>query len=122
MRWGRGERQRARAPSLPALGAKHVVCSPSMVAKRRKLEPERKPWMFSAVEVGDSAALGGDVRLEVHPRVTVLVGRNGAGKSALMEKIRAGMLGTVDTELTDPFRFACEIHRRETAEPKARYE
>ena len=40
-----------------------------------------------AVEIGDWAPLGGDVRLELAGRRTVLVGRNGSGKSALLDGI-----------------------------------
>ncbi len=67
---------------------------------------------FSAIELGKSAALGADVRLELSPRTTVLVGKNGAGKSVLIEKMHAaiwGAAGAVMTADPDPARFACEI-------------
>ncbi len=85
----------------------------------------RAPWMFSAFEIGESAALGADVRVEVDPRTTVLVGRNGAGKSALMEGIILGAwgaTGVVDDDLPDPGRFACEIRGREVRDLGVRYE
>ncbi len=40
-----------------------------------------------AVEIDDWAPLGGEVRLELSGRRTVLVGRNGTGKSAVLEGI-----------------------------------
>ena len=52
-------------------------------------------WRFGALELGESMALGGDVRLELDPRTTVLVGRNGAGQSAIFDKIRAGHRGAI---------------------------
>jgi len=81
--------------------------------------------LFSAFELGDSAALGGDVRLEMHERTTVLVGRNGAGKSAILEKLRAGAwgaIGVVDDVSPDPARFACEVRYRSTPDVGVRYE
>lgn len=70
---------------------------------------------FSAVELGGSASLGGDVRLDLAPRTTVLVGKNGAGKSLLLEKLRWGIwgaLGAVVTTEPDPARLACEVDVR----------
>jgi hypothetical protein len=65
---------------------------------------------FSAVEVGGSAALGADVRLDLAPRVTVLVGKNGAGKSLLLEKLKAGIFAAIGApDDPDPARFACEV-------------
>lgn len=81
--------------------------------------------MFSALEVGGSAALGGDVRLEVEPRTTVLVGRNGAGKSALLERIHTGAFGAtgvVQEARPDPNRFAVEVHLRRDSSLVFRYE
>src|SRR6185437_989775 len=40
--------------------------------------------LLRAVEVGGWPGLGGDVRLELAERCTVLVGKNGAGKSLLL--------------------------------------
>ena len=51
------------------------------------VSPQRQHAELLAVEVGDWAPLGGDVRLELAGRRTVLVGRNGSGKSALFEGI-----------------------------------
>lgn len=67
---------------------------------------------FSAVELKESASLGGDVRLDLSPRTTVLVGKNGAGKSLLLEKMYAGIgrsVGLVETADPDPAHFACEV-------------
>jgi putative AbiEii toxin of type IV toxin-antitoxin system len=76
---------------------------------------DAQPWdlSFSAVEVGGSAALGADVRLDLAPRMTVLVGKNGAGKSLLLEKLQAGIFAAFGAprEL-DPARFACEVDVR----------
>jgi hypothetical protein len=86
--------------------------------------PRHGSWLLSSLELGDSAALGGDVRLDLHPRTTVLVGRNGAGKSALMEKIIGGAdgaTGVVEDGYPDPGRFACEICRRNQPESVVRY-
>lgn len=70
---------------------------------------------FSAVELKESASLGGDVRLELSPRTTVLVGKNGAGKSLLLERIGAGTLaaaGGIQTVVPDPAHFACDVEVR----------
>ena len=67
---------------------------------------------FSAVELKESASLGGDVRLEIAPRTTVLVGKNGAGKSLLLEKMHAALRGSSDVlRMAEPDSayFACEV-------------
>ncbi len=67
---------------------------------------------FSAVELKESASLGGDVRVEIAPRTTVLVGKNGAGKSLLFEGIGAGTLaaaGGIQAAVPDPAHFACDV-------------
>ncbi|HEX4423105.1 MAG TPA: hypothetical protein VH165_34545, partial [Kofleriaceae bacterium] len=77
------------------------------------------PWelSFSAVELGGSAALGADVRLDLAPHVTVLVGKNGAGKSLLLEKLQAGIAAASGlSQGLDRARFACEVDARERAE------
>ncbi len=64
------------------------------------------------MELKESAALGADVRLDLSPRTTVLVGRNGAGKSLLLEKMHAALRGAVDvvhTAAPDPAYFACDV-------------
>lgn len=88
-------------------------------------QEEAREWFLSALEVGGSDALGGDVRLEVDRQTTVLVGRNGAGKSALLERILAGAwgaTGVVTDAQPDPLRFAVEIRRLHTPEVTVRYE
>ena len=67
---------------------------------------------FSAVKLKESASLGGDVRLEIAPRTTVLVGKNGAGKSLLLEKMHAALRGSSDVlRMAEPDSayFACEV-------------
>lgn len=67
---------------------------------------------FAAIELGDSQVLGELVRLDVSLGTTVLVGKNGAGKSAVLERIYTGLrnaLGFVDTRQADPGRLACEL-------------
>lgn len=78
-------------------------------------DADAQPWdlSFSAVEVGGSAALGADVRLDLTPRMTVLVGKNGAGKSLLLEKLQAGIFAAGGAPRgPDPARFACEVDVR----------
>lgn len=53
-------------------------------------ERMRKQAELVAVEIDDWAPLGGSVRFDLAGRRTVLVGRNGSGKSALLEGIRLG--------------------------------
>lgn len=88
-------------------------------------QEEAREWFLSALEIGGSDALGGDVRLEVDRHTTVLVGRNGAGKSALLEQILAGAwaaTGRLTEAQPDPLRFAVEIRRRHPPEETVRYE
>lgn len=84
---------------------------------------------FTVVELKESASLGADVRLEIEPRTTVLVGKNGAGKSLLLERIYAavhGAWGVVQTPEPDPAHFACEVDVSSQCDPrismKIRYE
>lgn len=65
-----------------------------------------------AIELGVSPALGGDVRLDLAPTTTVLVGKNGAGKSAILERITQGadnVSGLASDPQPDPGHFACEF-------------
>ncbi|NJK31837.1 MAG: AAA family ATPase [Deltaproteobacteria bacterium] len=65
-----------------------------------------------AVELGMSPALGGDVRVEFEPRTTVLVGKNGVGKSAILERIAKAFLNVwaaPQFPRPDPGAFACDI-------------
>lgn len=65
---------------------------------------------FAAVELGQSPVLGRDVRLELTPGTTVLVGRNGAGKSAILERIVAGLQHvTLGIGSADPSVLACDL-------------
>jgi energy-coupling factor transporter ATP-binding protein EcfA2 len=77
-------------------------------------EADEQSWdlSFTAVELKESAALGADVQLDLDPCTTVLVGKNGAGKSILLEKMYAGIhgaAGVVQTPEPDPAYFACEV-------------
>jgi hypothetical protein len=65
-----------------------------------------------AVGLGMSPALGGDIELELAPRTTVLVGKNGAGKSAILERISRAFVnvwGSAESSQPDPARLACEF-------------
>lgn len=76
---------------------------------------------LAAVELGLSPVLGQDIRLELTPDITVLVGRNGAGKSALLERIRTTLhhiSGMSDTP-SDVARVACDLA---LGEQQLRYE
>ncbi|MDC3952329.1 AAA family ATPase [Polyangium jinanense] len=87
--------------------------------------PREYLWRFGAVELGASIALGGDVRLELDPRTTVLVGKNGAGKSAIFDKFLAGSWGAsgvVQDAVPDPGRFAVEINHKRVPNSAVRYE
>jgi len=67
---------------------------------------------FSAIELGDSPVLGQDLRLDLGPGTTVLVGRNGAGKSAILERIDTALYNAwspADSQQPDPGRLACEV-------------
>lgn len=76
-------------------------------------DAQRWDLSFSAIEVGGSAALGADIRLDLAQRTTVLVGKNGAGKSFLLEKLQAGIFAAIGVpQESDPARFACEVNVR----------
>jgi predicted ATPase len=78
--------------------------------------------MLRAVELGMSPALGGDVRLELAPGTTVLVGKNGAGKSAILERISQGFdtIRGIGSQ-PDPGRFACEWEVHESGVLRYQY-
>lgn len=80
---------------------------------------------FVAIELGNSPALGGDVRVELGPRATVLVGRNGVGKSAILERIhealRAAVAGTSEHQI-DPGRLTCDISQGNDRTIRYRYQ
>lgn len=71
-------------------------------------------FLLRSIELGRSESLGGgDVRLELAERTTVLVGKNGAGKSALLERLSGAatiVAGIPSFQVAiDPERFACEL-------------
>lgn len=76
------------------------------------LEQEEGPRLAS-VEIGGWPGLGGNVGFDVGERVTVLVGKNGAGKSLIMEGLDAAsesvLLGTETTPA--PTSFHCVVTR-----------
>src|SRR5277367_4520633 len=93
----------------------------SMPAEQREdlPEPAPKPRVL-AVEVGGWPGLGGRVRLELGERRTVLVGKNGAGKSLLLEGIWEAATAATAVGLfplfTDeplPSQFLCEVETPE---------
>lgn len=76
-------------------------------------EPEERPRL-ARVEIGGWPGLGANnVGFDLGERVTVLVGKNGAGKSLIMEGLEAAsesvLLGTETTP--SPTFFHCEITR-----------
>ncbi len=65
-----------------------------------------------AFELGEWDVIGEDLRLELEGERTVLVGRNGAGKSALLDGIvgsAAAAVGPLPPHYIGPKRFRCEI-------------
>lgn len=70
---------------------------------------------ITAIELGRASALGRDVRLELRPEITILVGRNGAGKSAILECIDAALDYVTGVVTTPPSlaRVACELRYQE---------
>lgn len=70
--------------------------------------PDRS-WL-SSVTIGDYPGLGGDVTVDLSPRCTVLVGRNGAGKSLLLDGIASVERGPhCQTTPTIPNLFQCTV-------------
>lgn len=68
--------------------------------------------VLRAVELGMSPALGGDIRLELAPGTTVLVGKNGAGKSAILERLSEAfhnVWGVARSTQPDPGRLLCDF-------------
>lgn len=76
------------------------------------------PVRFKAIEM-TSASLGGRVRLELEPTCTVLVGRNGSGKTLVIESIMMGLYNSWHGPLSGldlpvlPIDFACELEHGE---------
>jgi hypothetical protein len=67
---------------------------------------------LESVRIGEWPGLGGDVELTLGRRHTILVGRNGAGKSLLIEGMWLGAwapLRSTETERTPPRSFACVV-------------
>ena len=97
-------------------------------AEKTTDEAGEQSWdlSFSAVELKESPSLGGDVRIDLAPRTTVLVGKNGAGKSLLLEKLHAALkrvTGVVEVAEPDPAKFACDVEpRREGSASEVHYE
>ena len=66
------------------------------------------------------AGLGGEIRLSLTKRCTVLVGWNGAGKTLLIEAMRDALLGAWISGVDGPDRFVCDV--QQTASQKLTYE
>jgi len=74
---------------------------------------EARPRLVS-LEIGGWPGLAEDVRVPLDERCTLLVGKNGAGKSLLMEGMfwaARRALRAYDQELSSPLCFRCEIER-----------
>lgn len=69
---------------------------------------------LAAVEIGEWPGLGGTVGFDVGERITVLVGRNGAGKSLIMEGLSAAAESIVSgiNETPIPKLFRCQVERK----------
>ncbi len=66
--------------------------------------------LLRAAEVGSWPGLGGTVRLELGDRCTVLVGKNGAGKSLLIEGLyRASRVAVWGNRESAPLSFRCDV-------------
>jgi hypothetical protein len=130
---GRGEVQGSRGLLFARVGVIRggvAVCQVLQgVSRPASMSSEQlrtsKPWIFRAIEMGQSAALGGNLRLELHPRATVLVGKNGAGKSAILEAITKAayrIYGLGKEPEPEPARFAVEICNPNHPSNVVRYE
>jgi len=72
---------------------------------------EERPRLLS-VEIGDWPGLGGNVGFTLGERRTVLVGRNGAGKSLLIEGVNSAVRAAAGASISlAPHFFHCEIAR-----------
>lgn len=74
-------------------------------------EDDERPRLLS-VEIADWPGLGGAVRLELDPRRTLLIGKNGAGKSLIVEGLyRAAQQACVGLsyEPPGPGYFRCDV-------------
>jgi hypothetical protein len=73
-------------------------------------ETGERPLLLAA-EIGGWPGLGGDVRIEVGERRTVLVGKNGAGKSLLVDGLyRASVVAVGGLVLgSAPLSFRCDL-------------
>lgn len=72
---------------------------------------------FLAIEVGDWPGLEQPVRLELDPRTTVLVGKNGAGKSLLVEGWFLAVMQTLGLQSAEdgPRHFRCDLKASDVA-------
>ena len=84
-------------------------------------EPEERPRL-AWVEIGGWPGLGGNVGFDVGERVTVLVGKNGAGKSLIMEGLNAAAHRVIFGAdfVPSPKSFRCRVMR--AAQPSITYE
>jgi energy-coupling factor transporter ATP-binding protein EcfA2 len=74
-----------------------------------------QPWL-AAVEAEGFAGLAEPVRLELDEKRTVLVGKNGSGKSLVMEALAfAAKAARFRQPVSQAVRFRCEIARPSTS-------
>lgn len=66
---------------------------------------------LTGLDLGGSPVLGPSVHIEIDPRTTVLVGKNGAGKSAILERIDAAFHASwgLARHPIDPTFFGCKL-------------
>jgi len=82
--------------------------------------PRKKAWL-SSLTIGDYPGLEGEITIDLSPRCTVLVGRNGAGKSLLLDAIESVTKApSGDGKTALPGRFQCTISAQ--SRPDLRYE
>jgi len=66
---------------------------------------------LAAVEIGEWPGLGGTVGFDVGERITVLIGKNGAGKSLIMEGLKAAAQNIISgiNSTPSPKSFQCHV-------------
>ncbi len=108
------------------VGSQRRSCYESSMSESTQSEPEspvqpqKFPYSIAAVHFDQWAPLGGPVTLSLSPRYTVLVGRNGGGKSLLLEGLQEGARGAtsffMDPRPLKLFQFRVDIWQPEVGE------